>query len=88
MRLARASAMLLPVVQAEWEKATNLTKHIFLKASVDFQKCCVSVIPGISAFEWHTLLVRTIPTPSNEPWRKRDDIPSEKYFPRLVSSFP
>ena len=24
---------------------------------------------NMSAFEWHTSLVRTLPTPSNEPWR-------------------
>ena len=36
-------------------------------ASIDFKKCCVSVITEKSAFECHTSLVWTPPTPSNEP---------------------
>ena len=54
MRFARASAILLPVAQVMWERWQILQSMIFLKrASIDFQKSCVSVITKMSAFEWH-----------------------------------
>ena len=39
---------------------------------MDFQKSCISGITVMSAFKWHTSLVMTPPTPSNEPCTVRD----------------
>ena len=38
---------------------------------MDFQKKCISGITEMSAFKWHTSLVMTPPTPSNEPCAQR-----------------